>query len=132
MRSSLLTLYVLLWVSAASAATIEQPLVDPAKEQQARVLFSAFKCVVCEGQSLAESDAKLAIQMRARIRRMVDAGETSESIRSFFEHSYGEQILMQPPVSPRTFLLWALPLLLMGAGIYVIRRMTRTDGTEHE
>lgn len=132
MHSRLLTCCLLLWVSAASAAIIEQPLSDPAKEQQARALFSTFKCVVCEGQSLAESDAKLAIQMRARIRRMVNAGETPESVRVFFEQSYGEQILMAPPVAPRTFLLWALPLLLIVIGIWVIRRMTRTDGASHE
>lgn len=132
MRASLMAVIAALCALAVQAATIEQPLADPAQEQQARALFSQLKCVVCEGQSLADSDAKLAIQMRAHIREMVAAGKSSDVVMDFFKKSYGERILMKPPVEQRTALLWLLPLLVLAAGAWFVRKATNKGQGTHD
>ena len=131
MRTSLLALAFACLSFVAYAATIEQPLADPAQEQQARALFSELKCVVCEGQSLADSDAKLAIQMRAHVRHMLNEGKTSQEVMAFFRQSYGEQILMTPPLASRTALLWILPVLLLIVGAGVVWKLTRSGRGNH-
>ena len=125
MRSKFLFFIATLFMMQAHAAIIEQPLADPAKETQAREMFRALRCVVCEGQSLAESDAKLAVQMRSRIRVQLAAGKTPEEIYAGFQRSYGDRILMNPPLDANTLLLWAMPLLLLVLGGGLIWRMTR-------
>ena len=109
---------------SAAAAIIEQPLQDPTQEQTARTIFHDLRCVVCEGQSLAESDAPLAGQMRAHVRSLVAEGKSPDEIRDFFRARYGEQILMRPPVGGRTALLWLAPLLLLLIGGGLIWRTT--------
>jgi cytochrome c-type biogenesis protein CcmH len=117
----------------ATAAVVEVPLADPAQEQEARTLFRALRCAVCEGQSVADSDATLAAEMRAHIRTMVHEGKTPDEILTYFKNSYGDRILMQPPVAARTMLLWLAPLVLLIVGGRLIWRITRTgDGENHE
>ncbi|MFZ4542048.1 MAG: cytochrome c-type biogenesis protein, partial [Rickettsiales bacterium] len=113
MRSKLIILLGVLWFSVAQAAVIDQPLADAPKEQLARKLFRELRCVVCEGQSLAESDATLAIQMRAHVRGMVAEGKSKDEILAYFRARYGEHILLTPPMEPYTALLWLAPLLLL-------------------
>lgn len=124
MRRNLLALVALLFFAQAQAAVIEQPLPNPVQEQQARAIFRQLRCMVCEGQSLAESDATLAVQMRARIRDMLAHGETPDAILQSFAQSYGERILLAPPLAPRTWALWALPLVLLGMGSFLVWRAT--------
>lgn len=126
MRRSFALLVMLVGFSA-HALTIEQPLADPAREAAARGMFQELRCVVCEGQSLAESDAVLAVQMRARIRGMIEQGESPEGIRAYFQSHYGDAILMTPPLTAHTALLWTAPLLLLVAGGLVLRRFTRKN-----
>jgi cytochrome c-type biogenesis protein CcmH len=132
MRASLIAVVVALCALAVQAATIERPLADPAQEQQARTLFSQLKCVVCEGQSLADSDAKLAVQMRAHIREMLAAGRNSDDVMAFFKTSYGERILMKPPVKQHTALLWLLPLLVLASGAWFVRKATNKGQGTHD
>lgn len=124
MRASLIACILLLCASV-QAAVIDQPLADSSKELEARALFHEFKCVVCEGQSLADSDATLALQMRARIRDMLAEGKTPDEITQYFRESYGERILMRPPVEDKTLLLWAMPLVMLLGGGILIRNATR-------
>lgn len=125
MRASILGLACALWFGIAQAATIEQPLPNAAQEQTARALFHELKCVVCEGQSLADSDAALAKQMRAHVRLMVAEGKTADEVLAFFRTRYGEQILLTPPVEGSTALLWVAPLLLLAVGGALVWRNTR-------
>lgn len=125
MRRNLIALLAALFVSGAMAATIEQPLADAAKEQQAQVLFRELRCVVCEGQTIADSDATMAGQMRAHVREMLAAGKSPDDVLSSFRTSYGEQILMTPPLEEHTALLWFLPLLLLVIGGVTVWRVTR-------
>lgn len=117
---------LLLAASSAQALVVEPALPDRQQEQAAQQLFHDMKCVVCEGQSLAESDAAFAQQMRGHIRRMIAKGNTPQQVRDYFAQRYGDQILLTPPLAPRTALLWAAPLLLvLGGGVMLWRTLRR-------
>ena len=116
----------------AFAANIEQPLANTSQEQTARAIFHELKCVVCEGQSLADSDAALAAQMREHVRRLVREGKSAPQILATFRQSYGDKILLTPPIEPTTILLWLAPLLLLGIGFIIVWRTTRPKkGSNH-
>lgn len=126
MKNSLPALCLALFCDMAThAATIEQPLADPAQEQSARAIINELKCVVCEGQSLADSDAALAEQMRAHVRKRIAGGQSREEVLAFFQARYGKQILMTPPLERHTLLLWLAPLLLIVIGGWLVWRNTR-------
>lgn len=123
---TLLSLFATLLLSfGAYAATIEKPMPDAAQEARARALFVELKCVVCEGQSLADSDATLARQMRERIREQLAEGKTDAEIVTFFRIAYGDRILMKPPVETTTMPLWLTPILLLVIGGWIVRRNTQ-------
>lgn len=129
MGSRLVVLLLGLMLAMPSlAASIEQPLHDPAQEQRARMLFHELRCVVCEGQSVADSDAALASQMRAHVRELVADGKSDAEVLAFFRARYGEQILMTPPLGGKTVLLWFAPLLLLAGGGFLVWRATRQGG----
>lgn len=123
MRNSLAILAFLLWTCMAHAS-IDQPLADAVHEQRARAIFSELRCVVCEGQSIADSNATLATQMRMHVRELVSKGGDKESILDEFRAAYGDQILLTPPVETYTLLLWLAPLLLLVVGFGVVWRVT--------
>lgn len=125
MRHSFLTLTLLLFANLAQAASIEQPLADTQQEQMAREIIGDLRCVVCEGQSLADSDAALARQMRAQVRKRIADGESRSEVLAFFRSHYGDEILMQPPLHKQTLLLWLAPLLLLGLGAALVVRGLR-------
>ena len=127
MRASLAIFFALAWLGSAHAASIDQPLMDTAQEKTAHAVFRELRCVVCAGQSLAESDATLAIQMRAHVRELLAQGKTEDEILAHFRARYGDQILLTPPLEEKTALLWLAPLLLLGGGFYAVWRMTRTN-----
>jgi cytochrome c-type biogenesis protein CcmH len=109
----------------AKALVTEPPLENPAQEQAAQGLFHELRCVVCAGESLAESNAALAVQMRAEIRRRIGAGESAAAIRTYFNTQYGDTILLRPPLDARTLPLWLAPLLFLALGAYLILRRWR-------
>ena len=128
MRSSLIAFALMLCSFGVQATVIERPLPEPLQETQAQTLFHELKCMVCEGQSLADSDAKLAVQMRAKIRTMVSEGKSEADILTFFRESYGEKILMRPPLAMNTLLLWIAPAVLLLVGGVALWRATRGGG----
>lgn len=117
----------LVFCFAAHAATIEQPLPDPAQEQVAQAMFHELKCVVCTGESLAESDAALAVNMRAQIRSMAAEGKSKTEIANFFRARYGDVIMLNPRLEKRTALLWLAPLLILTAGGFILYRSTQVS-----
>lgn len=125
MRRNFMALIGALFCMASHAASIEQPLANAAEEARARTIFHELKCVVCEGQSLADSDAALAKQMRARVREMVSDGASTPEILSYFRERYGDRILLTPPWAGNTALLWLAPPILLLIGGILIRRSTR-------
>lgn len=122
-------LMTLLLAAPAYAVTIEEPLPSPTQEQQAQRIIHQLKCVVCEGQALAESDAPLAIQMRAQIRHHVAQGKNEQEIIDYFVTRYGEAILLRPPLTAATLLLWLAPLMFVLVGAVVLWRMGRKERT---
>lgn len=100
-------------------------LSDPRAEAAATALMHEIRCVVCQGQSVADSDAELAGDMRALIRRRIAAGETPDAIRSWLVQRYGAWITYEPPLGPETWLLWAAPVLFLILGAIVVRGRLR-------
>ena len=94
---------------------------DPAREAQAKALMETIRCVECQGQSIADSNADMAGDMRALVRKRIAAGEDPESIRHWLVERYGDWVTYEPPLSLRTGPLWALPILLLGAGLVLAR-----------
>jgi cytochrome c-type biogenesis protein CcmH len=111
----------LLLVLAAPAFAQEQQLADPALEQRARDLSHEIRCVVCQSQSIAESDADIASDMRGLIREQIAAGRSDQEIRDYLVARYGDFVLFEPPFKATTYVLWIGPFaLLLAAAIRVI------------
>ena len=123
-----LALAVPLWADsnmpAAPLANVQLP--NPAQEARARALMETLRCLVCQGQSIADSNAELAGDMRSLVRQRVAAGDSPEGIRSFLIARYGDWVSFAPPVDRTTWLLWAAPaLLLMAGGALTAGRLRR-------
>lgn len=111
-----LLLALLLLSGPVLAAPMEGSFADPAQEARARTLQRELRCMVCQGQSIDESDAPLAADLRQLVREQIAAGRSDSEIKTYLHDRYGDFILMQPPVQPDTWLLWFAPLLVLGAG----------------
>lgn len=98
----------------------------PPQEARAQALFRELRCLVCQSQSLADSGAPLAADMRAVIRERIAQGESDEAIRAYLVSRYGDAILMNPPLDEGTALLWAGPaLILLIGGLLAARHFRR-------
>ena len=100
-------------------------LKDPAREAQAKALMETLRCLVCQGQSIADSDADMASDMRALVREKMAEGESPDQVRNWLIERYGEYVSYDPPMSPLTAPLWLAPLLLLGIGALVARASFR-------
>lgn len=99
-------------------------LADPAKEAEATELMTELRCLVCQGQSIHDSDAEMAGDMRHLVRTRIEAGESSDEVRAFLIDRYGSWVSYQPRLDGQTFVLWLAPLvLLLAGGFLVLRRM---------
>jgi len=96
-------------------------LEDPRQEAQAKALMETLRCLVCQGQSIADSDADMAGDMRALVRERIAAGEKPEAIRTWLVDRYGAWVSYKPPVEPLTWPLWAAPVLLLALGLFLAR-----------
>jgi cytochrome c-type biogenesis protein CcmH len=112
-------LLALLLLPSAYAAPAPGALTDPALEGRARVLQKELRCMVCQGESIDESNAPLAADLRALIREHIRAGESDEQIRQYLVARYGDMILMRPPFEAQTYALWLTPfaVLMIAAGV---------------
>jgi cytochrome c-type biogenesis protein CcmH len=98
-------------------------LADPAKEAEAKALMETLRCLVCQGQSIADSDADMAGDMRALVRQRIDAGESPEQVRRWLVQRYGDYVTYDPPLSWLTAPLWIAPLALLLVGALIARRV---------
>lgn len=96
-----------------NSAQADQPIDNPTLERQAQQLFHNIRCVVCSGQSLAESNAEFAEDIRTIVRTKIQHGETNQQIEDFLTSRYGQQILFSPPFNTSTFILWCGPFILL-------------------
>jgi cytochrome c-type biogenesis protein CcmH len=131
MRFVLALVAALLFSGAALAVQPDEVMKDPALEQRARNLSSGLRCLVCQNQSIDDSDAQLAKDLRLLVRERLVAGDTDEEVRGFLVRRYGEFILLRPTFGAHTLLLWltpALVLVLGGIGAYAaLRRRPAKD-----
>ncbi len=111
--------------STPPAALANTQLRDPAQEAQARALMATLRCVVCQGQSIADSDASMAGDMRALVRARIAAGESPEAIRHWLIARYGDYVSYDPPLSGATWPLWLAPLALLLVGAWIARSSFR-------
>jgi len=112
----------------------DRPLADPALEARAVALQQSLRCVVCQNESIAESGAVLAADLRQVVRERVAAGDSDEEVRAFMVARYGDFVLLKPPFEPATWLLWLGPLIVVLLGglaviAYLRQRHTVPEAT---
>ena len=100
-------------------------LPDPKKEAAAAALMEQIRCLVCQGQSIADSNAELAGDMRAMVRRRIASGESPEHIRRWLIDRYGAWVTYDPPMEPLTWPLWAAPIVFLVIGAWLARGRLR-------
>lgn len=116
---------VFFMATAALAVQPDEILKDPAQEARARTLSSELRCLVCQNQSIDDSDAPLAKDLRILVRERIVAGDSDAQVKDFLVQRYGAFVLLKPPLSISTLVLWLTPLLLFLAGVIAIARARR-------
>ncbi len=111
---------VLFFAVPSFAVNPNEVLADPALELRARVISAELRCLVCQNQSIDNSDAELAKDLRILVREHLRAGETDAQIYDFLVARYGEFVLLKPRLQERTLLLWFAPLFLLGLGALML------------
>ncbi len=117
--------WIALFCSAAQAIEPDEILADPALEQRARSISSGLRCLVCQNQSIDDSDAPLARDLRLLVRERLKNGDTDAQATNFIVARYGDFVLLRPPLSLSTAVLWFTPALLFLFGVYFIYRSSR-------
>ncbi|MFY8105986.1 MAG: cytochrome c-type biogenesis protein [Elstera sp.] len=121
-----LALVLVLLASPLAALGPDEILPDPALEARARALSRQLRCLVCQTESIDDSNAELARDLRLLVRRRLVAGESDAEVLAYIHARYGDYVLMRPPVLGRTALLWFGPfLLLVGVGGWLVIRARR-------
>lgn len=118
-----MALALLLICVDAYAIDSERAFEEPALQARYEHLTTQIRCLVCQNNSIADSSAALAADLRREIRDMLAAGREDSEIIEFLTTRYGDYVLYRPPWTPRTWLLWLAPLLLLAAGIWVAVRI---------
>ncbi|HEY0912646.1 MAG TPA: cytochrome c-type biogenesis protein [Bradyrhizobium sp.] len=110
----------MLGCSAAYAVQPDEIMSDPAKELRARDLSRELRCMVCQNQSIDDSEAPLARDLRLLVRERIAAGDSDTQVLDFLVARYGEFVLLKPRVEPHTLLLWLLPPLALAGGGFAL------------
>lgn len=131
-RTLLAALFAILVIAplALAVGVDEQTLPDPEKEAAAREIMKELRCLVCQNQSIDDSDAPLARDLRILVRERLSAGDSDEEVRNFVVARYGDFVLLRPPFNWQTALLWGGPFLVLLAGIAAIVTAARRRRTE--
>jgi cytochrome c-type biogenesis protein CcmH len=134
MKRIVLTVLVLaaLAFSQARAVLPDEVMADPAKEARARDLSRELRCMVCQNQSIDDSEAPLARDIRLLVRERIAAGDSDAEVLDFLVARYGEFVLLKPRFERQTLALWLVPPFLLIGGAFVLWRQTRrrSDGAE--
>ena len=130
----LLALAALVLAAAVHAADAPLTAAEPELEKQMLRISAELRCLVCQNQTIADSNADLAVDLRKQVRDMLRQGQSEQQIIDYMTARYGDFVLYRPPVKSSTFLLWFGPMVLMVAGlatlVLVLRRRSRR-GAEH-
>jgi cytochrome c-type biogenesis protein CcmH len=131
-RFLLLLMTTLTLATTAYAVLPSEQLADPKLEARARAISQELRCVVCQNQTIDDSDATLAHDLRVIVRERLKAGDSDEQVKAYILRRYGPYVLLKPPLEPETLVLWFGPLVILLAGaagsiIYLRRRGGRTS-----
>jgi len=134
LSSALLALTLLLSPLPALAVNPDEILADPALEARARTISAELRCMVCQNQSIDDSNAELARDLRILVRERLTAGDSDRQVLDYIVSRYGEFVLLKPRWSEKTWVLWAMPagLLVIGAAalfVFALRRGGKPAGT---
>lgn len=124
-RLVLLSVAALMTAGAALAVEPDEILPDAGLEARARGISAGLRCLVCQNQSIDDSNAPLARDLRLLVRERLKAGDSDAQVVQFVEDRYGEFVLLNPPLSWRTVLLWAAPVLALLVAVWVSARAWR-------
>ena len=121
-------------LAPAYAVRPDEMLPDPQLEARAREISAELRCMVCQNQSIDDSDAPLARDLRLLVRERLKDGDSDSAVRAFLTTRYGDFILLKPPLKLQTMLLWAGPalILLLGALIIVVHRSKKVEPVSAE
>jgi cytochrome c-type biogenesis protein CcmH len=133
-RPILLAIALFLSAAPAFAVNPDEVLSDPALEARARALSAELRCMVCQNQSIDDSNADLAKDLRLLVRERITDGDTDEEVLNYIVSRYGEFVLLKPRLSTRTMLLWGAPVLLIIVGgisllVFARRRAGKPTGS---
>jgi cytochrome c-type biogenesis protein CcmH len=129
----LLTCLLAVWLALAGAAAPAQGVEgfdDAGLNARYRALISEIRCPKCLNESIAESNAPVAADLRREVRRLIGEGATDDEIKTFLSSRYGEFVLYRPPVTPTTFIVWAAPFALLLLGGFVFFRILAARSTQ--
>ena len=119
-----------LCAGTALAVDPQEQLKDPALEARAREISAGLRCLVCQNQSIDDSDASLAKDLRLLVRRQLQKGESNQQVIDYVVARYGDFVLLKPRLRLNTLLLWFAPILLVGGGILLASRVVRRPQPE--
>lgn len=120
-------LAMVLSVPAGAVGVDTDVLIDPAEEAQAQAIMTQLRCLVCQNQSIVDSDAPLAGDLRQIVRERVALGDDVDDVKDYMVARYGDWVLLNPPIKPATFILWGAPLAVLMLGIGIVTIMRRAD-----
>jgi len=124
---------VVIWLILSTQALAVNPnevLSDPGLEARARALSSEIRCLVCQNQSIDDSDAQLAKDLRVLVREKLVEGNSDQQVLDFLVARYGEFVLLKPRFGWHTLLLWVLPLIALIAGLWILQKLFRKSVQE--
>lgn len=123
MRNMLTVIFWLMMsLSVLAVGVDEKRLADPADEARAQELMKQLRCLVCQNQSIVDSDAGLARDLRVIVRERIIAGDSDQAVLSYMTNRYGDWVLLKPPFDGATIVLWLSPFLLLLIGFFVVYR----------
>ncbi|HEX6550910.1 MAG TPA: cytochrome c-type biogenesis protein [Gammaproteobacteria bacterium] len=123
---TIMTLLALLFALPVFAVDTEPGLANRHLEQRYEILTHELRCLVCQNETIADSSASLAADLRAQVRSQLLAGKTDDQIRQYMVARYGDFVLFKPPVQPNTWLLWSGPFLILLIGALVVVLVVRS------
>jgi cytochrome c-type biogenesis protein CcmH len=114
-----------LGVRAADSVDVYGELENPALQSRYEHITQDLRCLVCQNESIADSNVELAADLRRQVREMLLAGKSDEAIFKFMTDRYGEFVRFNPPLTPKTWLIWGAPFIMVAIGAVVIVRIAR-------
>jgi cytochrome c-type biogenesis protein CcmH len=129
LRAFLLAL-TLAWAGGALAIDTQRAFEDPVLQARYENINRELRCLVCQNETIADSNATLAGDLRREVREMIAAGKTDDQIRDFMIARYGDFVLYRPRMTRMNFLLWAAPVLLLAFGAFAVVRVVRRRAEE--